>query len=657
MDQTLEKLRSSLGDRYRVEKAVGRGGMATVYLAHDLRHDRQVAIKVLSPELTATVGAERFIREIKIAAQLSHPNILGVFDSGEAAGLLYYVMPYIDGESLRQKLMREGQLSIDETIQITCEVAEALGYAHSRDIVHRDIKPENILLQAGRALIADFGIARLTDQAAEKLTGTGMAVGTAAYMSPEQAQGELTDARGDIYALGCTLFEMLAGQPPFSGVNAMQIMSQHSMATVPEIRAMRQSVPEELDGVIRRAMEKAAVDRFQTMEEFKAAVLGEIPATTATLPRFTARYRSQSRADQGRGWREWLIVGVVVAGIIGGGTLLAQRFMGDKAVPPDAAKLAVLYFEDETGGSLQHVADGVTEALIERLEAIPTLTVIPASGVRAFRGRRDVPRDTVRAVFGIGTILNGFVRREGGAIEVSMNLIDAVSGDRYDRKSVKKDTAEIAALPAAVAEEVGEFLREHIGKELRLRTERVQTKSTTAWILGGRAARLRKDADSLIGARSMDAALIALTGADSLLRAARGSDPRWAKLPATRAGIAVIRAQLVPRKTPLEVAIIDSGIAQADSAIRLQQNNADAHEAKGKLLYLRYAHDLEPDAASANRSLAAAESTLLKAVEFDRSQATAWAALSNLYYSKQDLQAARDAAERAYRADAYLASA
>jgi serine/threonine-protein kinase len=212
-----DRLKSALSDRYVIERELGAGGMATVYLARDPKHSREVAIKVLRPELAAGLGVERFVREIEIAAQLTHPHILPLHDSGEADGFLYYVMPYVEGESLRHRINREGQLPIDDALQITREVAAALSYAHSQDVVHRDIKPENVLLSAGEAVVADFGIARAVSAAGgEHLTETGISIGTPAYMSPEQASGEdRIDGRTDIYALGCMLYEMLSGDAPY----------------------------------------------------------------------------------------------------------------------------------------------------------------------------------------------------------------------------------------------------------------------------------------------------------------------------------------------------------------------------------------------------------------------------------------------------------
>jgi serine/threonine-protein kinase len=228
MPEHFDHLKAALADRYTLERELGRGGMAVVYEALDVRHDRTVAIKVLRPELAASLGAERFLREIQIAAKLTHPNILPLHDSGEADGTLFYVMPYIEGESLRDLLSREKQLSIDDALQITREVGDALSYAHSLGVVHRDIKPENILFQAGHAVVADFGIARAVSEAGgESLTETGLAVGTPAYMSPEQATAtKEIDARTDVYSLGCVLYEMLSGETPYSAPTPMAMMAK-----------------------------------------------------------------------------------------------------------------------------------------------------------------------------------------------------------------------------------------------------------------------------------------------------------------------------------------------------------------------------------------------------------------------------------------------
>jgi serine/threonine-protein kinase len=274
MPHLLERLKSALADRYAVEAEIGRGGMAVVYLAEDLKHHRQVAIKVLQPELAASLGAERFLREIEIATKLVHPRILPIFDSGEADGFLFYVMPFIDGESLRDRLDREKQLPLEDALQIAQQVADVLSYAHDQGIVHRDIKPENILFEAGHAIVADFGIAKaIATAGGERLTQTGLAMGTPAYMSPEQAGGEAyTDGRGDVYALGCVLYEMLAGDPPFTGATSQVILARKSTESVPSLRAARETVPEGVEAVIGRSLAKAPADRYPTAEAFGEAL-------------------------------------------------------------------------------------------------------------------------------------------------------------------------------------------------------------------------------------------------------------------------------------------------------------------------------------------------------------------------------------------------
>lgn len=277
MAELSERLNAALANRYRIERELGRGGMSVVFLAEDLKHARKVAIKILRPEVAQSVNTGRFLREIQIAAQLSHPNILQLIDSGEADGSPYFVMPYVPGESLRDRLNRETQLPIDDAIQIAREVADGLGYAHEHGVIHRDIKPENILISSGHALIADFGIARAISQGAgDRLTETGMAIGTPAYMSPEQAvaTGEL-DQRTDIYGLGCVVYEMLAGSPPYSGSNAMAVMARKAIDPVPGIRVVRETVSPAIERVVMKALNKVPVDRFATARQFSDALAGD----------------------------------------------------------------------------------------------------------------------------------------------------------------------------------------------------------------------------------------------------------------------------------------------------------------------------------------------------------------------------------------------
>ncbi len=266
-------LNEALDGRYRLDKQIGTGGMATVFLAHDLRHDRPVAFKVLHTELAALLGPERFQREIKLAARLQHPHILTVHDSGEAAGRLWFTMPFVEGESLRDRLMREKQLPLDEALRIARQVADALNYAHEHGIIHRDIKPENILLTGSHALVADFGIARALGGKEDGLTQTGLAVGTPTYMSPEQASGNgEIDARTDVYALGSVLYEMLAGEPPFTGPTPQAVISKRMATPAPSVAVVRDGIPPVVEQALAKALSRLPVDRFSTTAEFSKAL-------------------------------------------------------------------------------------------------------------------------------------------------------------------------------------------------------------------------------------------------------------------------------------------------------------------------------------------------------------------------------------------------
>src|SRR4051812_22940297 len=269
----LSRLQAALADRYRLERELGAGGMATVYLAFDSRHDRRVALKVLRQELAAVIGADRFLAEIRTTANLQHPQILPLFDSGSSDGFLYYVMPYVEGESLRERLRREKQLPVEDAVRIAREVASALDYAHRHGVIHRDIKPENIMLHDGSALVADFGIALAASKAGTRMTETGMGLGTPHYMSPEQAMGEREiTARSDVYALGAVLYEMLTGDPPFTGSTAQAIVARVVTESPRPLIPQRHTIPPEVDAAVLRALEKLPADRFATAAQFADAL-------------------------------------------------------------------------------------------------------------------------------------------------------------------------------------------------------------------------------------------------------------------------------------------------------------------------------------------------------------------------------------------------
>jgi eukaryotic-like serine/threonine-protein kinase len=393
MSDLLDRLQAALADRYRLEvdesgaaRVLGRGGMATVYLAQDLRHRRLVALKVLHPDLAQALGAERFLREIEIASQLTHPHILPLHDSGNAEGVLYYVMPHVVGESLRQRLTRQRQLPVEEAIRLAGEIGRALDYAHEHGVIHRDIKPENILLQDGQALVADFGIARaitgsLEAGGAQKLTETGITLGTPAYMSPEQAVGERgLDGRSDLYSLGCVVYEMLAGEPPFTGPSAQAILARHALDPVPRLRTVRSAVPEHTERAVTRALGKVPADRFENAEEFAVALL-----TPGTLPVF--RPSEGHRRLRLSAWRRLTLATIVlVAGAAAAG-ILFSRNAAPAALDPNL--LAVAPF-DVVDPKLSLWREGLVDYLTKNLDGAGQLhTVSPAVVLQRWKGRAD----------------------------------------------------------------------------------------------------------------------------------------------------------------------------------------------------------------------------------------------------------------------------
>ena len=414
MPDSLDRLRVGLGDRYRLERELGRGGMAIVYLGEDLKHGRRVAVKVLRPELAHAVGPERFLREIEIAARLSHPNILPLLDSGETDGLLYYVMPYLDGASLRDRLSRDRQLPLEEALQIARSVADALAHAHAHGVVHRDIKPENILFAGGQAVVADFGIARALDAAgATRLTETGLALGTPAYMSPEQAAGESPpDGRSDIYSLGCLAYEMLGGTPPFSGPSAQAVIARHAIDPVPPLRTLRPTVPGGVARAIERALAKIPVDRFETAEQF-----GNELARASTAEAIAA----EVRRAQSSGRRRMLAIGVVLL-LLGAGGWWGSTRVGQ----PPIRRLVVLPLANLSNDPKQeYFAEGMQDALISEL-AQAGVPVIGRTSVLQYRNTTKPVREIVRELHS-DAVVEASVARSGDSVFIRAQLVDGSS--------------------------------------------------------------------------------------------------------------------------------------------------------------------------------------------------------------------------------------
>ena len=381
MSELLERLASALGDRYAVESEIGSGGMATVYLAEDLKHRRKVAIKVLHPSLAQTVGADRFLAEIETVAALNHPHVLPLYDSGEANGLLFYVMPYVKGESLRQRLDRERQLPVNEAIRLAAEIADGLDYAHRQGVVHRDIKPGNVLLSEGHAVLADFGIARaITVARAERMTGTGIGVGTPLYASPEQASGDETlDGRSDIYSLGCVLYEMLSGEVPLYGATPQSIQAKRLSETPTALVLLRETVPPALDGTVARALAKVPADRWATAAEFKEALhtsrLAATPGFASTpfdLAASTSDPGAPSRPARGkRRVPAWLLVAVPVAVAAAVYAGMGGGFGSDAPhQPTDEDRMQAQVLVNDGAGALLQATSGAPEQEVLFLEAL-----------------------------------------------------------------------------------------------------------------------------------------------------------------------------------------------------------------------------------------------------------------------------------------------
>ena len=664
----LEELREALREQYAVESEVGRGGMATVYVAEDLKHGRRVAIKVLSPELSSSMDGDRFKREIQIAARLSHPHILPVFDSGEANGLLYYVMPFVEGESLRGRLKRETQLAIEDAITITCEVADALSYAHSFGVVHRDIKPENILLHGGHAVVADFGIARvIQDAGGEKLTQTGMSVGTAAYMSPEQFSGEHVDGRSDMYSLACVLYEMLVGEVPFTGPNAIAIMARHTMELPPSIQIVRGTVPDELEGAIMHALEKVPADRFATVAQFKEALLGQ--GATSSYTRRTRAYTKQHEAQTARlnvvrRRRRTLAYGGAAMVLLLAGTLAARYYLwppkpkADRSVTGDVDlhRVAVRYLENATrDSSLAHVADGLTESLIAQLSSVEGLNVVSSSGVAPYRSA-DIADDSVGRVLKAGMLVHGSIDESAKQLRVSINLVDGQSGATMQRASFSVAKGDFLRARDSLARTVADLLRRRLGDEVQLREQQSSTSSVEAWSLVQRATKTMKDAEALAASGNPDGAQQRLVEADSLAVLAAGVDPKWPDPLVARAQIAYRMARLTKELTKTNE-FIQQGVAHAEQALAIDSLDPNALEMRGTLQYYKITKGLVPNQNEAKQVVAAAERDLRRATSIAPRQATAWNALSALQYFNMDTPESYLDAQKAYEADAFLRAA
>jgi len=679
VSDTLDRLQTALADRYRVERELGAGGMATVYLAQDLKHEREVAIKVLHPELGASIGSERFDREIRVAAKLQHPHILGLYDSGQADGLLYYVMPFVKGESLRDRLDRETQLPIDDAIHIALEVADALGYAHERDVIHRDIKPENILLSGGHALVADFGIAKAASQAGEKLTQTGTTVGTPLYMSPEQAMGDTLGPTADIYSLGCVLYEMLVGTPPFTGPNARAIMARHAMTPVSGLREVRDSVPEEVEEAVLAALAKSPADRPKSAKAFCEMMGTPLGATATrranvrttstrnptsvrmTLEQFEAMKAAEVAARPGL-WKRpmtWIAAAVILTGA----ALAAWRLTagGHGAQLPsglDPHNIAVLYFDDQSPGhDLGYVAEGLTDGLITALASVPGLSVVSRGGVEPYQGS-TVARDSIARALRVGTLVMGSVEPERDSLRVTVRILDD-GGIELGKATFVKSGGDLVALSDTLSQQAAALIRRRVGIEAQMRRTRLGTSSTEAWSMYQRALQARRRGDSLYKAGDAAGFEDRYHAADSLAAIAEQLDRRWPDPAVLRGQLSYWRSRRATDDPGLANLAIDSGLARAERALAINKDDPDALQLRGDLDYWRWLYPLETDPAKRDVLIRSAQRDLERAKELNPSQAGAYATLSHLYANLPDKSMVDVilAATQALEKDAYLSNA
>jgi eukaryotic-like serine/threonine-protein kinase len=596
-------LQAALADRYRIEHELGRGGMAMVYRAHDLRHDRPVALKVLRPELAAALGPERFLRETKLTARLQHPHILPLFDSGEANGQLWYVMPYVEGESLRTRLARERQLPLEDALRITCNVLAALSYAHSQGVVHRDIKPENILLEGEEAVVADFGVARAADAAVDdRLTETGLALGTPAYMSPEQSAGErVLDGRSDIYAVGCVLYEMLAGEPPFTGPTAQAILSKRFSAPIPSVRTVREGVPDRTDKAITRALARVPADRFATAADFARALSAESHADERSDSRTLAARAAKHPHTlaypivSSRRFHRVVLTSLGTLVLIVGGWAIMRRL----AAPVPAAsptRLAVLPFSTSGSSKIAYLADGMVDLLSRNLNGAGDLRTIDPGSVltAAARAGRGAPSTkTGRALarrLRAGLYVLGSAHAVGGRLRIQAELYsdaDTAEG-ALARATAEGDTTQLFQLVDRLSADL------LAGRGRGLSSRLMQSAALTTHSLEALKAYLRGEQNLRGGDGKFDSAIAGFQRAvaeDSTFALAYyrlGVAAGWAKRPG-------ISGPATERALVLGARLDDRDRRLLSAFAAFQRGAADAAEQQYRTILRDYPDDLEAE--------------------------------------------------------------
>ncbi len=581
MNDPLTRLTTAISRHYRIIREIGSGGMATVYLAEDLKHHRQVAVKVLRSDLAASLGQERFFREIEVAAKLSHPHILPLHDSGEADGFLYYVMPYVDGISLRDRLTQAGELPIHDVVRIIGEVTDALAYAHARGVVHRDMKPDNVMLTGRHALVMDFGIAKAVSEATGRqgITTIGVALGTPAYMAPEQAAAEENiDHRVDIYALGVMAYELLTGRPPFTGMTAQQVLAAHVTQAPEPVTQRRNACPPALAAVVMKCLEKRPADRWQTAEELTRQLdqlatpsggmtpTSAVPATSARAPLSVPASRWQ-RAG-------YLVLGILLALAAAWGVMRPRSGTGGRDV---ARRVVVLPFENLGDSSRNYFANGVTEAITTQLTGIAGLSVIPRSTAARYRGSSKSVTD-IGQELGVGYVLTGTVQFEeaptGAKVRVSPELIRVADTSSVWAHGYDAAMASVFEVYSDVSTEVARSLQVALDNPERKALARRPTENAEAYDLYLRAIDYTD--------RGLSAANF--TTAIGMLERAVALDPRFALAWGRLSEALALAHWLYISRTDETMA---RAAAAAERALALAPDLPESHRAMGNLHYRR----------------------------------------------------------------------
>jgi len=666
-----------LGGRFELGGLLGRGGMAEVYRATDLHHHRQVAVKILRRDVIDSIGVERFRREIAVTAAFTHPHILGLLESGEAtttdgARLLFYVMPLIEGETLRDRLAREGHLPLRDAVRIAREILEALQYAHEHGVIHRDIKPGNILLSGGHAVVADFGIARpvvrsIADADDEPtLTVSGVAVGTPAYMSPEQAlAGATVDTRCDLYSAGCVLYEMLTGRAPFDASTGQAVIARKMTGVFVPPSIMRPGLPAVFDEIVARALHPDPADRFASAGVFLGAMdgLGDTASIRTTTGSASA---VPSRTS-------WLRAAVLVAAgviLVAGGSW-AWRFAQSRSSArladdaPDPSRVAVLPFENlSPDTSLAYVANGITTDLIDELAQVHALTVVSKNGVAPLLAK-SVGVDSLARVLRVGSVITGDVRPIASGVSVTVRLVDGRTGQQLASQDASGTLPDLLVVRSAVVDNAARFLRSRLGEQVRISTTQRGASNPKAWELVERVRALRLGDLSKAWQLPAQERARRFLHADSLVIEAARLDTRWPEPFVERALLSMLQARTEEAAAATGSAGAAAGrdsararyrdaIHWADQALIRDANDADALRFRGgaRMELWRSAPDATSDSLRA-----LAESDLRAALDRRPNLAAAWNDLSALLSLSGDFSEAEDAAGQALRTDEYLSSA